>query len=155
MPTYAKNTTVSTSDSRGEIERILQRYGAGAFMYGWEGSRAVLGFEIQERRYRMILPLPDRTAWEFTHTAARGYERSQKDADAAWEQACRQRWRAMALWIKAVLEAAESGITTLETALQPFVLLPNNHTVGEWMTPQIAVAYETGRMPPLLPAANE
>ncbi|MHB0922591.1 MAG: hypothetical protein ACYC3H_01325 [Bellilinea sp.] len=154
MPTYAKSTTVSASDSRGEIERTLQRYGAGAFMYGWEGSRAVIGFEVRGLRYRMILPLPDRNSREFTHTAARGMVRSLKDADVVWEQATRQRWRAMALWIKAVLEAAEAGITTLEIALQPYVVLPNGLTAGEWLAPQIQSAYESGHMPPMLPAGG-
>ncbi len=155
MPIYAKNTEVSAGNSRNEIERTLQRYGAGAFMYGWEGSRAVIMFEIRGKRYRMALPLPDRNSQEFRLTPSRGNVRSQAAAETAWEQATRQRWRAMALWIKAVLEAAESGITTLEIALQPYVLLPNGRTVGEFMAPQIEAAYETGRMPPMLPAGDE
>lgn len=155
MPTYAKDTTVSASDSRAEIERILTRYGAGAFMYGWEGSMAVVGFEIGGLRYRITLPIPDRNAREFTHTAARGYLRSPKDADAAWEQASRQRWRAMALGIKGILEWAESGIVALEFVLQSFVVLPNGRTAGEWMAPQIEAAYQTGNMPPMLPMGRE
>lgn len=70
-------------------------------------------------------------------------------------EATRQRWRALALWIKAVLEAAEAGITTLEEALQPFTMLPDGCTVGEWMALQIEAAYETGRMPPMLPLLED
>ena len=68
MPTYAKDTTVPVERSRAEIERILQRYGATGFMYGWETTRAMIGFVIAERRYRTQLPLPDRQAAEFTRT---------------------------------------------------------------------------------------
>lgn len=150
MPTYAKNTDVSTISSRGEIERTLQRYGATAFMYGWDGPIAVIGFQIHGLRYKVTLPLPERNSREFTHTPSRGNLRSAADANAAWEQACRQRWRALALWVKAVLEAAEAGITTLEIALQPYILLPNGRTAGEWLAPQIEAAYQSGRMPALL-----
>ena len=154
MPKYAENTSVSASASRAEIEQTLTRYGATAFMYGWEGRQAIVGFEINRRRYKIPVPLPDRNAREFTHTAARGYLRSPKDADAAWEQACRQRWRATALKIKADLEWAECTAHPVESVLQPFTMLPNGNTVGNWMEPQIQLAYETGHMPPLLPSGK-
>jgi len=32
-----------------------------------------------------------------------------------------------------------------------YTALPGGETVGQWMQPQIAAAYQTGRMPPLLP----
>lgn len=44
MTRYAETTTVTSDASRGEIERTLTRYGADGFMYGWDQSRAVLGF---------------------------------------------------------------------------------------------------------------
>ena len=148
MPTYAKDTTVSVESSKGEIERILKRYGAKSFMYGWDQNQAIIGFDIDGKRYKMTLPMPDFNDFQFTGT---GRKRSGKLAIAtAWEQAQRQRWRAMALWIKAVLEAAESGIVMLEEALQPFIVLPNGQTAGQWLAPQIELAYQSRNMPPLL-----
>ncbi len=44
MTRYADNTGVSVENSRGEIERTLQRYGAESFAYGWEAGRAVVQF---------------------------------------------------------------------------------------------------------------
>ncbi len=157
MTRYASDTTVPVDRSRAEIERTLERYGATAFMYGWDGQKAAISFDIAGRRYRIILPLPDKAAPEFTRTPKTRDLRSPEAARAAWEQATRQRWRALALWIKAVLEAAESGITTISQALQPFVVLPDGRTAGEWLAPQIDAAYATGRMPALLPmlAAGE
>ena len=151
MTRYAANTEVSSDKSRLEIERTLARYGASAFMYAWEGNRALISFKVGEKTYRVRLPLPDKNSREFTHTPERDKPRSSAAAEAAYEQATRQRWRALALWIKAVLEAAESGITTLEEALQPFIMLPNGQTVGEWMKPQIERAYLEGTMPVWLP----
>lgn len=145
---YAANTTVSVEASKGEIERTLQRYGASSFMTGWDRERAVVGFEIASRRVRFVLTLPDRNAKEFTqHSRGR---RTDDAAFKAWEQACRQRWRALALVIKAKLEAVESGITTIEDEFLAHTILPDGTTAGDWMRPQIAAAYDTGAMPPML-----
>ena len=46
MPTYAKDTEVPIDRSKSEIERILQRYGATAFMYGWNEGKAIIGFSL-------------------------------------------------------------------------------------------------------------
>src|SRR6185312_4117630 len=104
MPTYANRTTVHSRDSRDEIERTLARYGAGAFMYGTSAERGMIAFEIGGKRYRLTLPLPNRRSREFTHTQARGYPRDPKAQEEAYEQAVRQRWRALALVVKANLE---------------------------------------------------
>jgi hypothetical protein len=136
-----------------EIKRTLGRYGASAFMFGEDsvGQKAVVSFKVDKLFYKIILPLPDKASRKFTHTPGRGKQRSLVAVEAVWEQATRQRWRALSLWIKAVLEAAETGITTLEEALQSFILLPDGQTVGEWMQPQIERAYLEGVMPAFLP----
>jgi hypothetical protein len=59
------------------------------------------------------MPLPDRTKKAFTHMET-GKRRTETQAQRAWEQAVRQRWRALVLVIKAKLEAVESGITSFE-----------------------------------------
>ena len=150
MSTYAATTSVSTEQSRAEIERTLQRWGADQFMYGWDGDRAVIGFRASGRQIKFVIDLPDRNDREFTH-----HSRGRRTADAAlkaWEQACRQRWRALNLVIKAKLEAVESGISEFESEFLAHIVLPNGSTVGDWVAPQIDVAYTTGQMPSMLPA---
>ena len=68
MPRYAQSTDVSSDRSRAEIERTLARYGATTFTYGWSGDRAAIGFVMDGRQIRFVLPLPDRTDNEFTLT---------------------------------------------------------------------------------------
>lgn len=148
MPKYAEATTVASDRSRAEIERTLRRYGASAFAYGWEDQTAHVAFKIGGRQIRFRIPLPDRAGFTRTPT---GRTRSQSAADEAWEQAVRQRWRALALVIKAKLEAVEAGITTVEDEFLAAVALPDGRTVGEWVRPQLAVAYGRGDMPALLP----
>jgi hypothetical protein len=152
MSRYAADTSVSADRSRAEIERTLSKYGANQFLYGWDGPKAVIGFRMGGRMIRFLLPLPEKDSVEFTHTRSRGTRRSDAQAYLAWEQATRQRWRALALVIKAKLEAVESGITTFEEEFLAHTLLPNGTTVGEWAAPQLEEAYTKGRMPALLPA---
>lgn len=154
MSRYAENTSVSTEKSRAEIERILQRYGAGSFMYGWQGSEARIGFEADGRRIQFNLSLPDKSALEFTHTPSRGTQRTEHQALAAWEQACRQSWRALALCIKAKLEAVECGITTFEEEFLSHIVLPDGSRVAQHALPAVSQAYRTGRMTPMLPGPS-
>lgn len=150
MSRYAENTSVSSDKSKAEIERTLTRYGATGFVSGWGGASSIIMFEISNRRVKFVLPLPDKTSREFTHTVGRGLKRTQKDCESAWEQACRQRWRALALAIKAKLEAVAAGITSFEEEFMAHIVLPSGQTVGAWMTPQIETAYKSKKMPPLL-----
>lgn len=150
MSRYAEKTDVTSELSRREIERTLLRYGATGFIYGWQGASAVVAFEMWNRRIKFVLPLPDKRAREFTHTAGRGSPRNQEGAEAAWEQGCRQRWRALSLAIKAKLEAVASEITSFEEEFLAHIVLPNGSTAGAWMVPQIEGAYSQNKMPPLL-----
>lgn len=152
MSKYAKNTEVSSEKSRAEIEKILSRYGATSFMYGWQNDAALVAFEIKGLRIKFYLPLPHKSLFEKTET---GRDRAQSQIDKAYEQSVKQRWRALALVIKAKLEAVDSGITLFQEEFMAHIVLPNGTTVGEFMVPQIASAYEKGDMPPLLPALTK
>jgi hypothetical protein len=58
---------------------------------------------------------------------------------------------ALALAIKAKLEAVESGIATFEEEFLAYVVLPDGQSVGQHVLPNIEQAYVTNKMPPLLP----
>lgn len=55
---FAAETKVSAEDSRAEIEKVLRRYGATGFMYGWDEENAVLGFKAQNRQIKFVLTMP-------------------------------------------------------------------------------------------------
>ena len=151
MSRYAEKTSVTSEKSRAEIERTLARYGADGFMYGWADGHAVVAFRMSNRHVKFLLPMPDRDNPEFTQTPTGRRRNSAAQREAAYEQAVRQRWRALALVIKAKLEAVESGITVFDDEFMAHIVLPDGQTIGKWMRPQIQAAYESGDMPPLLP----
>lgn len=153
MAQYAAQTQVSSDRSRAEIERTLTKYGATKFMYGWDGDRALIGFVASGRQVRFLLPLPDRNSGEFTRTA-QGRPRTATSADQAYEQSVRQRWRALALVIKAKLEAVETGIVTFEDEFAMFIVLPDGTSVRDHVHPAINEAYDTGTVPELIPGIS-
>ena len=148
MPTYAKDTNVSSELSRLEIEKTLIRYGADNFAYASASGKAMVGFTMRGRQVRFILPLPTREEYRLTPT---GRDRSEKSQYDAWEQACRQRWRALLLVIKAKLEAVECGISVFDQEFLANIVLPDGRTAGDFMVPQIENAYVTQKMPAMLP----
>lgn len=150
MTRYAAKTDVSSAKSKAEIESTVERYGAQQFISGWDlDGRALVGFTMEGRQVRFLLQLPDQRDQEYTHSS-RG-PRTPDAARAQWEQACRQRWRALALVIKAKLEAVESGIAVFEDEFMANIVMPDGRLVSDHVRPRIATAYETGNMPPLLP----
>ncbi len=153
MSRYAEKTEVSSTRSRDEIERTLERYGADQFMYGWQDGNALIAFRKDGRHIKFILPLPSRDDPAFTEYTSRGklWARTEEAARKLYEQAVRQKWRALALVIKAKLEAVEAGISVFEDEFMANIVLPDGATVGDWMRPQIEEAYRVGHMPALLP----
>jgi hypothetical protein len=147
MATYAAQTGVSSEASRAEIERTLRRYKATSFMYGWEEDRAVVGFVVEGRQIRFILPMPNPKDPAFTHTPARRTLRSPAEQEKAYEQGVKQRWRALNLVIKSKLEAVEAGIVTFDEEFGMHFVLPSGRTVAQEVLPAMVKAYELGHMP--------
>lgn len=149
MARYAEQTTVTSASSRAEIERTLERYGATAFQYGWTGGRAVVGFSMNDRHIRFVLPLPDRDDVAFTRTPTTGRPRTPSMATKEYEQAVRQRWRALALMVKAKLEGVEAAIVTFEEEFLAHTVLPSGRTVAEEISPAVNLAYASNSVIPL------
>ena len=152
MGTYARKTETSVESSRMEIERTLTRYGADHFAYMNSPDKAVIGFQIKHLRVRFDIPMPARDDRQFTHYT-RGHStfaRTESAAFDTWQQACRQRWRALALVIKAKLEACECGIAQFEEEFLAYILMPDGRRVGDHAIPAIAAAVDGKPMPPLL-----
>jgi hypothetical protein len=130
---FASRTKVSPEKTRFEIEQTLRRYGATAFNSGWEEKRAWVMFKAKGREVKFVLPLPERTK-------------------NGWEQEERRRWRAMLIVIKAKLEAVASGIVEFDSEFMAQIVVPGDgRTVYEMMKQPLAVAYQTGEFPKMLP----
>lgn len=141
---FVKSATTSTSvvNSKGELERMLRRYGADMFSTAQDyklgrvvvmfqipnspakGAKIVdVRFPVETRRvYDLLYGQP--TIWDHkTHTRvpdANGYDVRKL------EQAERVAWRNVILWVDAQLSAAAVGIQTVEEAFIAHVAIGPN-----------------------------
>lgn len=151
MPTYAADTAVSTERSQLELQQTLRRYGADQFQLGWSNDMAMVAFVVRDRLVRFVLPMPDRTDKAFLltgHNPPR--RRTPKQVEEAYEQATRQRWRALNLVIKAKLEAVEAGISEFDNEFLANIVLPNGQTVGDHVGPSVRESIRESLVPPTL-----
>lgn len=151
MSKYASKTKVPIDRSQAEIKNILYRYGAGQYVCAedWDGgNQAAIGFSYRGLSVRMTLKMPAPSEFALTPS---GLERAAGARDKEHSQACRQRWRALVLSVKAKLEAVDSGISTFEQEFLPYLVVSGGKTVGERVLPEITRAISTGEIPKLLP----
>lgn len=145
---YASRTGVSTDKSQAEIQKILRRYEATGFALAWQGGKAVILFEMKKRQIKFVLPLPDKEDYAVSDA---GRPRSHEAHEKAYELASRQRWRALALSMKAKLETVESGIAVFEEEFLAYMVIPGSgKTYGEMAVPQIDDVYAQKALPPLI-----
>lgn len=152
MNRFAENTTVPIETTKAEIEKLLRRYGAAQFISGWDENKGMIGFTMENRQVKFILPMPRRD--DFKQTPTGRWRRSENSIDLAWERGQRSSWRALKLVIKAKLESVAAGIFTFEQEFMPHIVLPDGQTIGEFMIPQIEAVYRTEKMPLLLAAGG-
>lgn len=149
---YAEGTNVSSMQSRLEIERSILRFGAKNFATFQSDEHAAIMFEIKGRRVKFELALPSRKdAGIATYmNGSVTFRRTESAIEDRYEQAIRERWRALALLIKAKLAAVDAGITTVEDELLAQTIVPTAEgaaTVSQVMQEQITQAYERGMVP--------
>lgn len=147
MRNYAEGTEVSVEKSKGEIEALVSRAGADAFASASKKGQAMIQFQLKKRVVRFTLPLPNPDDPSFARTPGGRRWRDEAGKYKAWEQSCREKWRALFLSIKAKLYSIETGIETFDSAFMAQIVMPNGKTMEELCVPMICQAYERGEMP--------
>lgn len=153
MSKFASQTQVSVASSRAEIEKEITRFGASGFASAWQENRSLIEFIYKNKKIRFVLEIPPRSDFNKPTRKVRGLW-TQKHGDDAWEQVKKQRWRALALIVKAKLVAVADGVTTFETEFMPHIVMPDDRTVAEHAAPAIEQALLTGTAPRLLGAGS-
>lgn len=145
---YAAGTDVPVNQTMHEIEKLVIRYKASEFAYGWldSGGAVAVSFRLSEWRIQLKMSMPSRSERRFTHGST-GRPRSPNSAEQQYEAACRQRWRALKLVIQAKFEAIELGITSFEREFFADAQMPDGRTVFEWAQPAVQAAIAGGTTP--------
>lgn len=146
MPRYAEGTKVSVESSRGEITGILAKHGVERM--GWQTGPDgdELLFELKGSRYRFRIVKPTLEEVKADYIAGGGRWNLVYDERAKVEAEWRRRWRANVLLIKAKLEFAEGGDTSVEREFMPYLLVGGRQTLAEFLESDRGVALlEAGR----------
>lgn len=155
MSRFAEGTDVPADRSRAEIERTLERYGASGMFYHAEADRASIGFKMHNRIVRFDMPMPPLADFRKVSVNRHGSrDRTPAEQAQARSKIVRQRWRCLALAVKAKLEVVESGVATFEQEFLAHIVLAHNRTVYQEIAPRLEEAYTTGKPIQLLPSAK-
>lgn len=135
MKRYASDTEVPVERSRQAIEQLLRIRKVEGYHTGWDVNRDIIEFLWRGKQIRFVLKRP--TLKDFT-LSPNGYTRSARQCQQAFEQADRQRWRALYLVIRAKIEAVEAELAVFEEEFLAFIVVPGrNQTVGEILLPRL------------------
>lgn len=145
--TYAAGTNVTVESSQQEIGRTLARYRVEEYAFGAVPGKAIVTFVINNFPIRIGIPLPPRPEPGAFRRAGNG---KKVPLDKDWDQEVREAWRALALLIKANLEAVERNIVGVEQAFMAYLVTGSGKTVGEIVLPQYQAALDSGDRRPLL-----
>jgi hypothetical protein len=147
MSTYASGTATTVDSSQREIGRTLTRYKVLTYSFGQSPGRALVSFVIDGYPVRVDVPLPPRRTG--TRRANNG---RQVSIEGEWEQEVREAWRALALYIKASLEAAERRLVPIESVFMAHLVGADGRTLGEGILPTYRAALASGELQAALPA---
>jgi hypothetical protein len=119
---YAEGTTVPVEKSRAEMVGTLGRFGVKKFGWDMQDDADLLFFEITGKSYRMEIVRP--TSEDVSYNP-------RIDQKTLLDREWQRRWRANAMMLKMRLEFAESGDSTAEVELLPYLLLRDGTTLGQ------------------------
>jgi hypothetical protein len=132
--TYARGTEVNVAGSQQEVGRIFMRYGIETYSFGASPGKAVVEFLLGAFPVRVEVPLPPRPAEDKEQNPKTG---RWVQTIPPWEQAVKERWRALVLLLKANLEAVELGLLSVEQAFMPYLILSDGRVLGDMVLPGI------------------
>jgi hypothetical protein len=146
---YAEGTKVDAVQSRAEIERTVERFGADGFGYRTQGRYALVEFVARGRHIRFVLELPNPQDAKFTLTETLR-TRTENAAAEEYRKEVRRRWRSLALVIKAKLTAVQDQVVEFEAEFAMQTVMPDGRTAAEHVLPVLQKALDTGAAPELL-----
>lgn len=142
---YAEGTKVDSFQSRMEIEKLIVKFKGTDVIIGSFNEKTMVQFRARGRFVRISLPVPTAADKEIRFNG-QGRVRTSIQVQNAIATETKRRWRCVLLLIKAKFTAIEDGIVTFEDEFMAETVMPDGKTAKEHIQPQIAAAYETGKM---------
>jgi hypothetical protein len=135
-----EGTKVPLGQSQSEIRQLVMKHkGAGISFMSHpprEGFEALVTMQAQSYHIRVMA------------TCKKVSERER-------EQEERRVWRVLFWHLKAMFEAADSGVIAIEDIVMPYVVTPDGRTIAEHVRPKLAAMREFTHEQLLLAATGE
>lgn len=131
-----ETTEVAVSKSQTEIRRLVYLHkGTGLILVSQpprEGFEAMITLEDQPYHIRVMATCKDQTK------DRQGYTRSPASKQKAVEQEERRVWRVLYWHLKAMFEAADSGVIDIRDVIMPYVVMKDGMTISDHLRPRMA-----------------
>ncbi len=152
MAKYAKQTTISRSKSRDQIEAMLRRYGAEIIITNDTNLEHVLlvGWMLQGIQYKFVLPLPDPKDERFTLTET-GKERDIDVSMKYYDQAMLQYWRIAYQYLYMMHELQVATGMEFKEIFAPLAVFKDGTTVWQRAAEVIETISKGNGMEALMP----
>jgi hypothetical protein len=128
-------TEVAVSKSQDGIRQLIKlHHGTGIMFISHpprEGFEVMIALKDVQYHLRIMATSRDISKDKF------GARRSQSALIYAADQEDRRVWRVLYWHLKAIFEAADSGVIDIRDVILPYVVMPDGHTVSEHIVPQM------------------
>jgi len=147
---YAQQTSVAVSKSKGEIDDLLQQWGASRLSWeddfdeGQVSLRFMWIHEGSSFNARFTLELQSREGLEEEAQHATTGKFSQPKFDKLLKRRGMVEHRGLLLFLKAVFNAVELGIISAEQVFLPYLEDEQGNTVADLVVPQLVRALAPG-----------
>jgi len=144
------NTQVAVSKSQDAIRKLVYSHqGTGVMLISrapHEGFEAMVTIEKQSYHLRVMAICKD------VSKDRNGFIRSDSAKANAVEQENRRVWRVLYWHLKAMFEAADSGVIDVRNVIMPYVVLKDGRTLAEHVIPRMPELMEMSTTERLLTA---
>lgn len=143
-------TDVPVSNSQDAIRKLVRSHRGTGEMFVSHPPRE--GFEafvnIAETSYHIRVMATSRDVTKDRH----GIVRSERARENAAEQESRRVWRVLYWHLKALFEAADSGVIDIRNVILPYIVMKDGQTVADHVIPRMPQLMEMQNTERLLPA---
>jgi len=130
-----ESTEVAVYKSQGGIRKLIDAHrGTGLVLISQpprEGFETMVSIENQAYRVRVMATCKD------VKKDSRGWIRSASSYANAKEQEVRRVWRVLFWHLKAMFEAADSGVIDIRDVIMPYVVMQDGRTLSEHIAPRM------------------
>ena len=126
---FMETTKIDPSQTVGEIQRILGKYGASAILMEYKaGEVTALSFRVRIEGQDIPFRLPCRSEsiFEFLYKRKRRGTQSDRIIESMKAQAKRVAWRQILRWVEAQLALVDTRMVSIEEVFLPYMQNPMN-----------------------------